>query len=417
MVDINKSVGDNGENKSNDIAIIQLMLRLAKNAKGQSYYTGGYNGIYDQNLKSAIISFQQDQKLIAEKTTATNKGKQGPVAPPVPLLTEKPGLVTPNSKTFSSLNAKLPSNYKDIHIIEGNKTIYIEGKQGDAATAAATIRANANLNKDFREKVAQLVETVYKEHKIVLNVTASGWRRSFAEQADVINKNPSATGAGPGESPHQYGRAVDIGFQRLKWVASDGAIKTDNYWLSSQGMPFAKQSEFWKARDAIAYQQIGLFKTNKKGDIIHVQGFPDNNVSWVRSLAKLLDTVSPVKNHWTTEHHAGKSHYKVDIGLGAELNVGRSIEIWNGKAPVSKAELVKAINAKLAKDPNFSVEKFFGVTPAPAKANKTDARTAAKVTQLKEVDVKAEYITHVQKLLKTDLQAADKNWDKWVPVK
>jgi hypothetical protein len=429
MVDITKTVGDQGNNSSEDVALVQLMLRVVKNAKGQPYFGSNYNGAYDQTLKTAILAFQQDQKLVAAIAPAVPGGKQPVKAPPPAGLAEKPGLVGPDSKTLTTLISKLPDNLKDIRIIPGTKTIYVEGKQGQAAISAATIRAETQLNEEFRGKIAQLVDTMYADHKIALDVEPqTGWRRDFAAQVSVVNKNPDATGAGPGESPHQFGRAVDIGFKGFKWVAGDGSIKNDNYWLSAQAMQFVKQQEFWNARNAIAFNQLGLFKTNKAGDYIHVQGFADEKVGWGASLAKLLETTSPTKAKWSLAGRvASKNTYKVDLGLGTAVNVGASIQLWNGEAPISKADLVKALNAKLTADPNFSIEKFFGVKAAPAapvanqkadvKAPPDQKAVPAKAAPLTETDIKADYIKHLQNLLKTEMQAADQGWDSWVPTK
>ncbi|MBI3560852.1 MAG: hypothetical protein HY080_03960 [Gammaproteobacteria bacterium] len=408
MVDMTNTVGDLGSNTSEDVALVQLMLRVVKNAKGQPYFSEDYNGTYSQALKTAILAFQQDQKLVAAKTSAAAG------------LAEKPGLIGPDSKTLTALVSQLPAELKNIRIAPGTKTIYLEGNQSQAERSAALIRSNSNLNADFREKVAQLVNTMYKNHKIALNVVPqTGWRRDFAAQAEVSKK----TNAGPGESPHQFGRAVDIGFKDFKWVAGDGAINTDSFGLDTRGMPEARRMELWAARNAIAYKQLGLFKTNKPFDYIHVQGFADEKVGWGKSLAKLLETVSPAKAKWS---HAGrvadKNVYKIDPGLGTALSVGTSTQMWNGAAPINKAELVKALNAKLTADPNFSVEKFFGVTPPPAVSpadKKTDTKTtpAQKAAPLKEADVKEDYIKFLQKLIKTEMQTADQNWDAWVPTK
>lgn len=400
MVDITKTVGTMGSNASEDVALVQLMLRVVKNAQGQPYFRSNYNGSYDQALKTAILAFQQDQKLITATTPAP--------------FAEKPELVAPNSKTLTALIARLPADLKDIRIIPGTKTIYVEGKQSLATSSAAFIRMDKNLNYGFRAKVSKLVEGMYEKHKIVLDVVPlTGRRRDFSDQEKVS----AYTNAGPGESPHQFGRAVDIGFKEFRWVAGDGTIKTDSYWLNARNLPLAQCKELWAARDAIAFKQLGLFKTNKAGDYIHVQGFADENVDMGKSLAKLLETASPTKSKWSFAGRvADKNVYTVDMGLGTAVNVGSAISLWKGEAYVNKADPVKALNAKLAIDPNFSIEKFFGVAAKPVPAV-TQAAAPAKAAPLTEADIKPDYIKHLQKLLKAEMQAADMGWDSWVPTK
>ena len=400
MVAITKTVGDMGINTGEDVALVQLMLRVVKNDKGQPYFGGSYNGVYDQALKTAILAFQQDQKPAAAKTPAA--------------FAEKPGLIAPSSKTLTALISRLPTDLKDIRIIPGTKTIYVEGKQSLATSSAAFIRMDKNLNSDFRTKVAQLVEGMYEKHKIVLDVVPlTGRRRDFAAQASV-SKN---TNAGPGESPHQFGRAVDIGFKEFRWVAGDGAIKIDSYWLDARDLPMPQRMEMWAARNAIAFKQLDLFKTNLAGDYIHVQGFADESVHAGKSLAKLLEASSPTKSKWSFAGRVERKNlYNVGMGLGTAVNVGSAIKMWEGEAVVNKADLAKALNAKLAIDPSFSIEKFFGVAEKPVPAI-TQAAVPAKAAPLTEVDIKPDYLKHLQKLLKAEMLAADQGWDSWVPTK
>lgn len=414
MVDIKQGVGDQCANTSEETALVQLMLRVVKNAQGQPYYASDYNGKFDVALKAAITAFQKDYKLIDVKQAAP-EAQKAPLKAAQPFA-EKEGVLAPNSKSLDALVAKLPPDYKDIRIIPGTKTIYVPGNGAKAALTAAAIRNQKELNPDFREKVAQLVETVFKEHKIVLGIPSDGWRRDFQGQAAV---NPAATGAGPGESAHQFGRSVDIGFQSLKWVNGDATFKTEDFWLNKNGLPQTKKEEFWSARNAIAYKQLGLHKTNKPGDLIHVQSFDDAKLSWGKSLAKLLETVSPNKAKWSVAP-GSPNNYKVDPGLGGTVTAGSAYDIWTGNAAINKAELVKALNAKLAVDPNFPVEKILGspIKMAPPGPDLKGVKTpAAKPVALKEDDIKADQVKYLQKMLKTEMQAADKNWDQWSPIK
>ena len=149
-----------------------------------------------------------------------------------------------------------------------------------------------------------------------------------------------------------------------------------------------------------------------------------------KSLAKLLETVSPSKAKWSVVT-GQPNHYKVDLGLGNPIMVGSSNELWAGKATIDKAAFVKALNAKLAADPAFSVEKFFGekAKPAPAPAggaapgkappnapnvpNVPKGGPPVKPAQLKEADINENRAKYLQNLLKDEMKAADTNWDKW----
>ena len=347
MPDIKDSVGAGGTNAVHDVAMVQLMLRLVKNAKGAPYFAADYTGTPGDATENAIVAFQTDQKLL------------GPPAG------EKSGFVGKGSQTLAKLNAAVPATYALAWIIADTRTVYLAMDAATAQKSANAVEGSADLDPAFRGKVANLINQMHQQHKIALSIPASGGRRTFDQQAAL---SPAVTGAGPGESNHQYGQAVDIGFGNLRWVKGDGQLVKDNYWLSAGGLPAAKQNAFWAARDAIAFDKLGLFKTNKPGDLVHVR-YANANVSYSRSLAALLLNAATVtKSKW--EPMPGRPNkYKNDFGLGGARHiVGTAREIWAGKADVNAADLAAALNAKLAADKTFDVLKFFGVPAAPKQA-------------------------------------------------
>ena len=54
MAKITSSVGDGGENKVHDVCIIQAMLKVIKNSKGQAYLGANYEGSFGPLTKNAI---------------------------------------------------------------------------------------------------------------------------------------------------------------------------------------------------------------------------------------------------------------------------------------------------------------------------------------------------------------------------
>jgi len=412
MVNIKNTVGDKGVNAWEDVALVQLMLRVIKNARGQSYFASDYNGTYNAALKTAISSFQTDQRVLtpdpyhhvgtADWTRLTPPGG------------DKSGLIGPRSRTFDALNAKLPVEYKDIRTINNIKLIYLGETQAQAMLMALSIRNYAQFNPDFREKIARLVEIMFQEHGIVLRMEPkTGWRRDFASQIVVSNKSKS----GPGESAHQFGRGADVGFQGLKWVMGNGQIKTADYWLQ---LPFPgdKMSKFFEERNKIAVR-LGLFYLPPSYELIHLQNYNNSSLNWGRSLARLLETTSPTRARWTVKGGI-PNHYNVDLGLGGFISVGTSTEMWNGVSPINKAEVVRALNAKRAATPTFSVEQFFGGTaipnlphnPQPAATNPNPPRTPV----LTEANITAANIQYLQNVVRAEIQAADRGWDQWTAV-
>ncbi len=360
MPDIKKSVGEGAVNQSHDVALVQAMLKIVKNAKGSAYLGANYDGSYGGVTKSAIIAFQKDN---AKTIDAGAKGK------------EALGVVDPGAATVKALAAALPATHKELRIIPGTKTVYLEGALADANASAAAIRSDAEFETTFKGLLAKLVDQMFTEHKIVLKITPTGRRRTFAQQAAE-----TATKAGPGESNHNFGRASDIGFKGFKWVQGDGTIKQDADWLNAlETANAAKANALWDARDAIA-KTLPLFRLNFER--VHLQLFDQATFSNINSLVKLLNTVGKMK--W-------EAGYKSDFGLGGAMySVGTAKQVWAGTATFSKGDLAKALTAK----------------EIAAKSKKV----------FKDTDITAKMVSEMQKSLKGDFESADTNWVKWTKV-
>lgn len=386
MPDIKDSVGEGAKNNIHDVALVQAMLRIVKNAKNAPYLVSNYDGIYGKDTKSAIIAFQTDQKLAAQSNPA---GKS-------PAGLEKQGFIGKDSATFKRLVSVLPATHKEITIIENTKTVYIGAPEDDAQGSEGAISANMELEATFRGKVVLLVQQVYKDHKIALCLTPSGGRRTFAQQAAL---NPATTKAGPGESNHNFGRAVDIGFKNLEWLAGDGSIVKDDYWLNKlTKVSEKKATAFWVARNAIAEKgPPGLFSIGM-WDAIHLQSYKQGLVSVARSLADLLNTIGKLK--WGAQP-AKPNQYQTDLGFGGTLFTGGTAkQIWAGQATVTKAMIAQARTDALKK--------------AAMKAG-PNSKEFKQFKPVKEIDIKQDEVTTLQKALKTDFEQADQHWQKWKP--
>ena len=369
MPDIKDTVGEGAKNAVHDVALVQAMLRVVKDAKGVPYLGGNYDGIYGGQTKAAIIAFQTDHKLAAAPGKEPAPGQ------------DQHAVAGPNGATIKKLVSMLPATHAKLQIIENTKTVYLEGEAADATASQGKIAAHPELEVTFRANVAKLVELMFKTHKIVLSVAPLGTRRTFAEQAAL---DPSVTKAGPGESNHNFGRAVDIGPNGLKWLQGDGAIVKDDWWMNKLfKVSVAKTESFWEARDNVADNaKLNLFRIGA-WDHPHLQSFSEAKLNTARSLAALLTAVGKTK--WVAAP-ASPNHYKSDLGLGGKTyDVGTAKQIWAGNATVTKAMLAEAQSAKFKK-------------------------------VVKEDDIKDADLTNLRKELKADFEAADTNWTKWTPV-
>jgi hypothetical protein len=387
MSDIKDSVGDGGVNRRCDVALIQVLLKAAKNSKGHSYYNDGYTGAYGADLKRAISTFQTDQKLLAKRANSFAARTYWPFAPPSapnlnPFKTyEKPGFIGPKGPTMTKLVATLPVSYKNINILEDVGLVYWETTAATAEASATSVEGDGGLEPGFRANIAKLVRQVFSAHKLSLRVAPrTGGLRTFEQQYKLATtktaKGTFATGAGPGESNHNFGFAVDIGFAPFKWLSPTGAVVTDDLSLETLQHKFdAKFVAMWHLRNKYA-TPLGLYKTHFKNDLGHLQNFDDSHVSMGRSLAALMTRVG--KHKW----QYGGGTFKTDLGLGGNFYpVGKSEQIWEGKALVTAKVLAEALKA------------------------------AKKADNVKEADVKA-----MQLGLKADLQAAEANRFQWGPV-
>jgi hypothetical protein len=370
MPDITDSVGETGKNQPHDVAMVQAMLKAIKNAKGAPYLTTNYDGAYGKNTKAAIIAFQTDHKT----TSATG---------------DTAGLIKAGGATMGKINDLLPADRKTMRIVEGMKTVYLEGDATVAKAKSTAVAADVELDVAFRAKIAQLIDSMFATHKIVLSIAPQGGRRTFAQQAAL---SAAVTGAGPGESNHNFGMAVDIGFDGIKWLQGDGTVKSDDSWLNSLSkVKAAEFNKFWEIRNDIALKApIGVFKTKKAGDLIHLQNFDDTAVSYGRSLATLLDAVGAFR--WQAQAGSPNS-YKTDLGGGAKsYNVGTSKQIWAENATVTKAMLAELKTAK---------EPLAGGKPKKV---------------WKEADIKATDLTAMKKTLKGEFETAEAKRATWKAV-
>jgi len=392
MPDITDSVGEGGANKVHDVALVQAMLSVIKDAKNNAYLAD-YDGKYGHVTKAAIIKFQTDQGLL--KPAAKPDGGAAPAG-------EKEGLVAKGSDTLAKMVAAVPDDYKEMLIIENTSTVYFPGTEADCKASAAAINGTQDLEPQFRGKVALLVNKMFETHKIVLWVTGSGGHRSFEEQYQIFVKN-TTTKAGPGESNHNFGRAVDIGFNGLQWLKEGGTIvKNEDWWLNKltkdgkDKVGNKKAQEFWKARDAIAIP-LGLFNSILDGDDDHLQSF-DDHLPNDRALVDLMNRVGTLK--WEAEHGTPR-RYLCDLGFGGKkFMVGKATDIWSLHATATKANIAEAKTEALK----------------AAALQKGGAAAVKAVVPVKETDIKDADLKDMKQSLKNDFLAAEKEWIQWKPV-
>ena len=214
MQTLAQAVGPGQPNARHDVALVQAALKLIGGPQGRPYLGGRIDGGHGPITEGAIGAFQAD-----------HGGDAAPIAPLV---------ITLGGNTQTNLARLLPADRRDLRVLQGQRVVYPGRPTSDANAAAQAIRVDPNLRPAFRARVADLVQAMHRAHGLVLSMTPNGGRRTFAEHALIL---PPRSYAGPGESNHNYGSAVDLGFNGTVWLQQDGPVETDNHWLSALEQP------------------------------------------------------------------------------------------------------------------------------------------------------------------------------------
>jgi hypothetical protein len=427
MPNLDGTVGINGTNKAHDVALIQVMLRVVKNDKGLPYLNANYTGVSDKATTDAIAAFQKDQKLLpvpvqAQRAGAAVGGRTAVLAPPVVAANcETEGLLGPQSKTYKNLVAGLPPQYAGVRTILGLKTVFLEQPANDATTSLHAVLNASGLNAAFGSQVVNLIRAFYDAHKIAIWVDPrDGYTRDFDKQNElysvVVNGQHIKSNSGPGESNHNWGFAVDIGFQAFKWLKPDASIVTDDAWLQALGR--ANYNDFatlWNVRNQIASAN-GLYPTHKKADFIHLQNFDDSQVSAGHSLAAQLARVGKFKWEFS------KGSYETDLGSGGKLEaVGNASQLWSKTSHPSKGLIVAAKNAhekaawaKLSQDQKDKL-KHAAIAKLPA-GTKPAAGIEPGLKVWTEADITDAMIGEAKLAIRQEMEAAEAKRDQWVPT-
>ena len=179
------------------------------------------------------------------------------------------------------------------------------------------------LRTDFKSKI----ETVIREmHKLgfafgVLDSAKAGYR-TFAQQDSIPAKS---TNAGPGESFHNYGLAVDLGV--LNWVDEDGKGRND-FWLGQmdsikkyRGFP----AKVWAQRNRFA--PGGVYDLS--WEVIHLQGVEASS-SGRSALVMALNGVAAAS--WKYRKAANKCYECSLGGVAGWTNIGTAKQMWARQA-------------------------------------------------------------------------------------
>ena len=393
MQTITASVGENGKNTISDVALVQAILlkmpRVATPANPATQYLSAYDGVCGATTKAAIRAFQTDHVFVSPQSAANPNATAG--------------LVKPGDATWKTLLEKVNSDCSDMRVLEGGKTVYVAATtaQLQAKIAAANVLTFAPA---FRTKVIACLNRMLALHGIAVGVCPNGARRTFQGQYDLLTNGRGVTRAGPGESNHDFGMAVDLGFAGLRWLKSDGAVtENETPWLQRlDPNPRAMNPQallFWETLRSVGTSPVvGAFR-GPVADRPHLQNWSDTGVSMTARLADLLARSGTMR--WSV----ARSVYSSDLGFGGALfPLGTAAQIWNREAAVTIDTLARA-RAPPTAHPG---EQDPGIAPhQPGTPGRTAGTAVAHPTQADVVAMRQE--------LRRQFELADANWQNWTP--
>jgi hypothetical protein len=337
---ISGSVGANGANAPSDVALVQAILVKIPRPAGVTPagpFLKTYDGTAGELTNKAIQLFQDHYVFVSPDglASADNPGAEA-------------GLVAPNDATWSKLLEKVDKEFADMRVLKGGKIVYLSANDNTLQARLKDVD-QAVFAKDFVPKVILCIEKMYSAYGIALHICADhGDRRDFQDQYTRYIKHDGTTHAGPGESYHNFGYAVDLGFQGFRWLSPDGTVVEDDSWLNKlHPKSPGEEMKFWKAlQDVGTSPAQGLFR-GPDNDQPHLQNGSDLAVDMAASLADLLNRLGTMR--W----YGHKQHYDCDLGLGGDKYPVRNgvggdcdaAKIWNREA-LTIETLIQALTAQ-----------------------------------------------------------------------
>jgi hypothetical protein len=414
MQKLTDSVGDGGKNARHDVALVQAMLAIterpgALDPKKSKYLTDTIDGGIGTNTTHAIRLFQADQVFVSPQGESSQM-----------VTGATPGRIAPNDLTYTKLAAAVPRPLADLRVLVGCKVVYVAATLAQRDAQVSRV-AKLTFERNFAASVVAVIKRVYDTTGIACGVCSKGDRRSFQTQYEILtganNANFGITRAGPGESNHNYGQAVDLGFEELRWLRPNGTVvEGEDSWMHKLDPAQHAAGEvlwFWKAlREAGVHE--GLFR-GPESDRPHLQAWSDKGIDMADRLAQLLSSVGTMK--WTGRNQ----QYSCDFGLGGVFYpVGSAAQIWNKQALVTKS----ALTAARRRSPKTTTLQMKAIQRPVADAPRTTqviaipqpSTTVAMPATTKSIaprEATDADIAAMKEALQSDFAAADAAWTQW----
>jgi len=390
MQSLSGTVGERGANARHDTALVQAILvatrRPADLDPRQARYLDTIDGDCGERTKRALRQFQNDRVFLGSGGL-TSQAVPGAVA----------GLVGPGDPTWTALVAAVPAEFADLRVLTGSKTVYVAAT-ADARDEAVRQLVQLTFQAAFRASVERLIARIFDKHAIVCSVCRDGDRRTFQKQYELLTSGRGVTSAGPGESNHNFGQAVDLGFKGLRWLRENGAVvESETWWLHEldpQQRAGGEARIFWTMLRDMGAQ--GGLHPGPADDRPHLQAWSDVGMDMASRLAAHLTRVGRMRWGGT------RQRYQCDLGFGGRLfDVGSAAQIWSRQATINEFTLTQA-RTQPAAQPALSAPGGFRYGGGPQAAPRAVAPPATALDVIAMRDA-----------LRADFDAADREWQQW----
>ncbi len=184
----------------------------------------------------------------------------------------------------------------------------------------------SQLRSDFKKDIEKIIKEMHNlGFAFGVMQSAKAGYRTFQTQNDI---DPTKTKAGPGESFHNYGLAVDLGV--LNWVDQEGKSYND-FWLGLMDK-IAKykgfSSKIWRKRNSFCGNDVHSLSF----ETIHLQGVPAAACGRT-ALSNCLNKAASNLNDTSWEYRIADKKYECNLGTkDTWKNIGTAKQMWAGNA-------------------------------------------------------------------------------------
>ena len=321
-----RKAGEKGHIKDQSIKNLQENLKKIGNEG-----IGNIDGDFGDKTKRAVIDFQ---KAAAEKKRMKKDKTFIDVKEVLSGYSE--GVFNKNCK--EEMDKWLQNGYvlpQDYLTFPGTNFKYKKTEktyQDCIGTLPSQLRSN------FKKNIEKIIKEMH-DLGFALGVmeSAKAGYRTFQTQNDI---DPTKTKAGPGESFHNYGLAVDLGV--LNWVDDEGQSYND-FWLGKMNA-IEKYKGFsakiWQKRNSFCGSNVHSLSF----ETIHLQGVPKDK-SGRSALVECLNKAAANLNDSSWKYKkASNKKYECNLGTANTWkNVGTAKQMWSENATNCDKEQKKKI--------------------------------------------------------------------------